>query len=171
MAEEERGEEFPSVSTDRLVYEWKWGLLKHDVDNLWSGFSREAGWDFNLEILFSPSLALWGGELRPALGASWSEAGDTSRLYLDGRWQIEFDNRIYTGIGLGIALHDGETEWTSPDRKALGSTLLFHIPLEVGYRMDPHNSISLYFDHISNGYTQNENEGLDSLGMRYGYRF
>jgi hypothetical protein len=55
--------------------------------------------------------------------------------------------------------------------KALGSRVLFHIPVEIGLRFDDHNSLSVYFEHTSNGYTQDFNEGLDRLGVRYGYRF
>jgi lipid A 3-O-deacylase len=57
------------------------------------------------------------------------------------------------------------------DRKALGSRVLFHIPLEVGYRFDDHNSLSAYFEHMSKAYTVSPNEGMDRLGIRYGYRF
>ena len=45
------------------------------------------------------------------------------------------------------------------------------MPLEAGWRFDEHNSLSVYFDHISNGNTADVNEGLDDLGVRYGYRF
>jgi hypothetical protein len=57
------------------------------------------------------------------------------------------------------------------DRKALGSRVLFHIPVEIGYRLDEHNSLSAYFEHMSNAYTVDPNEGMDRLGVRYGYRF
>jgi lipid A 3-O-deacylase len=57
------------------------------------------------------------------------------------------------------------------DEKALGSRVLFHIPLEVGYRLDLHNSISAHFEHMSNAYTVDPNEGLDRIGVRYGYKF
>ena len=57
------------------------------------------------------------------------------------------------------------------DPAALGGRVLFHIPLEVGYRWDGHNSVSAYFDHMSNGYTNRFNEGMDRVGIRYGYRF
>jgi lipid A 3-O-deacylase len=55
--------------------------------------------------------------------------------------------------------------------QALGSRVLFHIPAEVGYRFDDHNSLSAYFEYMSNAYTVSPNEGMDRLGIRYGYRF
>jgi lipid A 3-O-deacylase len=155
-----------------LVSELKLGVLAHDVPDLWSGFQREEGTaDINIEALLSPSAAFFGGTLRPAVGASINTGGQTSHAYIDARWQYETPGGAFLGLGVGAAIHDGNLDASDPDRKALGSTLLFHIPAELGYRLDDHNSFSLYFEHISNAYTQDENEGLDRLGVRYGYRF
>ncbi len=79
--------------------------------------------------------------------------------------------RLFFAVGLGTAIHNGEKDASKPDMKALGSRVLFHIPVEIGLRFDDHNSLSVYFEHTSNGYTQDFNEGLDRLGVRYGYRF
>jgi len=154
-----------------IVHEIKAGALIHDVDNLWSGFSRENGTDLNIEATFTPSWDIAGGTVRPALGASINSTGDTSKLYLDARWEYEAGGGLYFGFGVGAAVHNGEKHLVNTQTKALGSKVLFHIPLEIGYRLNQHHSISLYFDHISNAYTQDENEGLDTLGIRYGYRF
>ena len=75
------------------------------------------------------------------------------------------------GLGLGAAIHGGNLNPTEPDRKALGSRVLFHIPFELGYRWDDHQSLSVYFEHTSNGNTARYNEALDNIGIRYGYRF
>ena len=111
------------------------------------------------------------GTIRPAIGASINTDGQTSHGYIDARWTYDAPSGVFVGLGLGGAVHDGNTGKSDPNRKALGSTLLFHIPLEIGYRLDPHNSISAYFEHTSNAYTQKYNEGMDRLGIRYGYRF
>lgn len=155
-----------------LISELKFGVLAHDVPFLWSNFQREEGTvDINFEALLSPSAAFLGGTLRPAIGASINSGGQTSHAYIDARWQYEMTSGIFFGLGVGAAVHDGNLEATDPDRKALGSRVLFHIPLELGYHFDQHNSLSLYFEHTSNAYTQDVNEGLDRLGIRYGYRF
>jgi lipid A 3-O-deacylase len=146
------------------------GVLAHDVPGLWAGFNREDGVDINAELLFGRGLPVLGGTIRPALGASVNTEGNTSRLYLDARWEIEFQ-RAFFGLGLGAAVHDGLLDPTDPDRKALGSRVLFHIPLELGLRLDAHNSVSVYFEHTSNGNLARYNEGLDAIGVRYGYRF
>ena len=49
--------------------------------------------------------------------------------------------------------------------------MLFHIPAEIGLRLDAHNSVSVYYEHTSNAYLADFNEGMDRLGVRYGYRF
>ncbi|CAA6604016.1 Lipid A 3-O-deacylase-related protein [Rhodospirillaceae bacterium LM-1] len=154
-----------------LVYEVKGGLLYHDMDNLWSGFRRESGVDLNAELVFTPSLPVLGGAIRPALGGSLNSSGDTSKAYLDAVWSYETNIGLYFGLGLGAAVHNGDLELRSRDHKALGSRVLFHIPAEIGYRFDGHNGISLYFDHVSNGFLASPNEGMDTLGVRYGYKF
>ena len=49
--------------------------------------------------------------------------------------------------------------------------MLFHIPAEVGYRFDDHNSLSACFEHMPNAYTVSPNERMDRLGICDGYRF
>ena len=128
--------------------------------------------DVNVEVLFGPHIELLWGSLRPAIGASINTRGATSKAYVDARWEIESQKSgLFLALGIGAAVHDGSLGPDFPDRKALGSRVLFHVPAEIGWRWDGHNSLSVYFEHISNGYTQDYNEGLDALGVRYGYRF
>ena len=157
---------------DGLVHELKLGVLDHDMPNMWSGFRAERNSaDINVEALFSPSMGLFGGTLRPAFGASISTQRQTSNVYLDARWQYELPSRIFFGLGIGGTVHNGQLQLVDWDQKALGSRVLFHFPVEIGYRFDGHNSLSVYFEPMSNGYTVRPNEGLDRLGVRYGYRF
>jgi hypothetical protein len=157
---------------DPFINELKIGVLAHDVPDLWSGFRAEPNSaDINIEALLSPSLAFLGGAIRPAIGGSISTVGATSDAYIDARWQYETPSGIFFGLGLGAAVHNGQLQLEDWDRKALGSRVLFHIPAEIGYRFDDHNSLSAYFEHMSNAYTVSPNEGMDRLGIRYGYRF
>lgn len=161
-----------AASAGPFIDELKIGVLAHDVPHLWSGFQAEPNSaDINIEALFSPSVAFLGGTIRPAIGGSISTVGATSDAYIDARWQYETPSGIFFGLGLGAAVHNGQLQLDDWDRKALGSRVLFHIPAEVGYRFDEHNSVSAYFEHMSNAYTVSPNEGMDRLGIRYGYRF
>lgn len=153
------------------VNEVKVGVLYHDMDHLWSNFRLESGVDFNGEVIFAPHVAFLGGAFRPAVGASINSAGDTSKLYAGIRYQYDFDGGLFFSAGGGGAIHDGELTPSRHDRKALGSRVLFHIPLEAGYRFGNRHALSVYFDHVSNAFLADYNEGLDTLGMRYGYRF
>ena len=154
-----------------LISEIKLGALVHDVPYLWSHFQLERTTvDANLEVLFHPVGSLIGGELRPALGLTLNPNGETSKAYLDLRWQTAFGPNWYVAFGMGVAIHNGELT-PVPARKALGSRLLFHPSLEIGLNLNEHNNLSLFFDHMSNWNTQQDNEGMDTLGLRYGYRF
>ena len=161
-----------SPAAAQVVREVKLGVLYHDVPELWSGFQLEPkSVDINFEFLLTPYVRFLGGEIRPAIGASINTRGGTSKAYIDARWEIEGPAGLFLALGAGAAVHNGEIDANDPFRKALGSRVLFHFPAEIGWRWDGHNSLSIYFEHISNGYTQDYNEGLDSIGLRYGYRF
>jgi lipid A 3-O-deacylase len=151
-------------------FEVRGGVLAHDVPDLWAGFSLENGVDINAEVLFGRGLPFLGGILRPALGASINTEGYTSRAYLDARWEVEF-GRMFLGLGLGAAIHNGLLDASEPDRKALGSRVLFHPSLELGFRIDDLNSVSIFFEHMSNGNLAPVNEGLDNIGVRFGHKF
>jgi len=161
------------ASSEGLIYELKAGVLGHDVPDLWSGFQAEhSAPDINLEVILRPSYYFLGGAIRPAIGGTINTRGDTSHGYIDARWQYDTPFGFYVGLGLGAAIHNGEIgPEGGPDHKWLGSRVLFHIPAEIGYRLDTHNSVSVYFEHTSNAYTATYNEGMDRIGIRYGYRF
>jgi len=160
---------------DDLLYAVKIGALAHDVPDLWSGFQIEHNAvDINIEAQLAAAWAMpWGGAIRPVIGGSINTRGQTSDGYIDARWQMDCPSGLFFGLGLGAAIHDGEIggKGSDPDMKWLGSRVLFHIPAEVGYHLDAHNDLSVYFEHMSNAYTQKYNEGMDRIGVRYGYRF
>lgn len=154
------------------VSEIRIGALEHDTTGLWSGFSLErAAADANFEVLFTPWARTFGGYLRPAIGATVNFNGDTSKAYADVRWEIEAPYGVFFAVGLGAAIHDGHLDADAPDHKALGARVLFHPSAELGYRFDGVNSISIFADHMSNGFTRRNNEGMDTVGVRLGHRF
>jgi lipid A 3-O-deacylase len=165
----------PASSSEAGIAAWlhevKAGLLYHDLDHLWSNTRREDGVDFNGEMIFAPKLNFLGGAFRGAFGGSLNSSGGTSKAYLDLRYQYDFDNGVFVSAGGGGAIHNGDLIFSDPDRKALGTRLLFHVPVEAGYLFSAHHSVSVYFDHVSNAGLADANEGMDTLGLRYGYRF
>jgi hypothetical protein len=156
-----------------LIHEFKIGALLHDNPYMWSGFNKEPySADLNVEVQFGPGLSFWHGTIRPVIGTTVNFAGYTSKAYAAARLQWEYPSRsTFFALGLGVAYHDGNTLTADPNRKLLGSSVLFHDSIEFGYRFDQHRSISIYFEHISNLDFAPKNQGLDAIGLRYGYRF
>ena len=153
-----------------ILSEIRIGLLAHDR----GPFSRneEDGIDGNFELLFaSPAVldVIWSP--RPHIGFSINSEGNTSQLYAGLSWDWSFAGNWFAGFSLGGAVHDGETRTAEPDRKELGCHLLFRESVEVGYRFDGRHGLSVFLDHISNARLCDANEGLETVGIRYGYRF
>ncbi len=153
-------------------FEIRGGLLAHDVDNLWSHTHKEDGIDFNAEVLFGrPCFTFLSGLVRINLGASIHSRRETSKLYAGLLWEYQTRWGLLLDLGFGLAVHTGELESDNMDRKWLGSRVLFRTALEAGYALNEHHRVSILFDHISNANLTMPNEGMDSLGIRYGYRF
>lgn len=147
------------------------GILAHGV-TFWSQAPfEERGVTFNGEIDFVPFFAILGGSIHPEIGADATTAGGTSYAYADLKYEITGPWNSFFGIGVGGAVHDGYLNATSYYHNALGSRVLFHIPIEAGIAFADHYRVSVYFEHVSNAYLTSPNEGLDNVGLRFGYRF
>ncbi len=154
------------------VSELRAGALDHDTTGLWSGFGLERpDRRRQREVLFTPWARTFGGYLRPAIGATVNFNGDTSKVYADVRWEIEAPSGVFFAMGMGAALHDGHLGTDDPAPQGAGAYVLFHPSAELGYRFNGVNSISIFADHISNGFTRRNNEGMDTVGIRFGHRF
>ena len=150
------------------------GALIHD-EGPFSSHKEADSVDVNLEVQFvSPEVLEVIGSPRPHLGADINTVGDTSSFYfgLTYEWD-DFDvwKGFFIGFSIGGAYHDGETNNAPADRKELGCSLLFRGSFEFGYRFWDTHGISLMLDHISNAKLCDHNEGLENVGLRYGYRF
>ncbi len=159
----------PAMAQSSFLYEVRGGVLAHDVPLVAAG-RVEYGVSLNAEIAFAPSLPLFGGAIRPALGGSFAPNGQTSWVYLDARWEWSGE-MFFFALGVGPAIQTGELYTTQNGRKALGSRVLFHVPLEFGVQFTPSNRLSLYYEHVSNGYTSYPNPGMDNIGLRLAHRF
>lgn len=132
----------------------------------------EPGADANLEIIFrSIHRPLWKGTLMPNAGITLNSMGYTAKVYGGALYELERSDGVFVNAGLGFALHNGRLRTTEPTHKQLGSRVLFHIPFEAGFTFGGQKRLSLFFDHVSNGYTFHPNEGLDTIGMRLGIPF
>ena len=140
----------------------------HDVGAF--GRRKESGKDINLELRFLPFNG-WFWKLlnspEPHIGGHFNTQGNTNQAYLGSTWMFDIGWDFFAGGGLGVAIHDGKTDTNLLDRKELGLAVLFRESLEFGYSINKHHRISLYLDHISNAGIDNNNEGLDTFGLRY----
>lgn len=161
----------PSAFADSVVHEMRLGVLIHDV-GVWGGDGREDGTDFNAELQFSPSAQFLGGTLRPILGITLNDSGNTSKIYGGGNLQYIFRNNYFFEFGAGLTAHNGEIDNSEvTDKNLLGSPICFRLVFEAGFTVANHHRLSLMFDHISNLYLADPNDGLDTFGIRYGYLF
>jgi hypothetical protein len=172
-AAEEPAEPQPAtIGAQRLIHELRLGVAAHDVDGLWSGERKERGVDYMLEVVLGPTLAeAYSGAIRTNLGFTWNNRGYTSKAYGGLIWHWSNDRQLTFELGLGVALHTGERETDEQDEKQLGSKLLFRVPIELGWEFAERQRVSLFFEHVSNAWLADENEGMDLLGARWAWRF
>jgi hypothetical protein len=162
------------------------GVLAHDVPVF--GSQREHGVDLNAELLFVSPVPdavvadaphwTWLLQPRPMLGVEANTGGYTSQLYFGLTWTvwqlpdvITQGDAIFLNLGLGPAFNNGRIHSNASDHQSLGANLLFRESLEIGYRVSGPFSVSLFFDHSSNGGIDRYNHGLDNFGVRAGYAF
>jgi lipid A 3-O-deacylase len=175
------------AQAQNLTYsEMKLGVLAHDVHFLGG---KEGGVDINPEMIFEspigdawaagvPSYLRWMVQPRPTVGGEINTAGFTDQAYFGATWTwqlasnlLQPDDGIALGYFFGPAFNDGDIVGSAPDRKSLGSHVLFREALELGYRINPVYQISAFVDHVSNGGLAKQNESINDLGVRFGIRF
>ena len=146
------------------------GVSAHDVGAF--GRHKESGGNINIEIRFTPfDWSIWRMiyEPQPHIGIHINSDKNTNQIYVGAGWMFDLTTKIFFSGTLGLSLHDGKTSTTLLNRKELGSGVLFRESLEFGYGLTKTQTISIYLDHISNAGIAENNEGLDTFGLRYGY--
>jgi len=164
----------------------KFGVAAHDVDFLGG---KEHGVDFNPEVIMpSPVADAWAATLpaylrwlvqpRPTFGAEINSSHYTDQFYFGAKWSWMLANNIFqpgdgfsAGIFFGGAANDGQIIASKSDRKSLGSHILFREELEFGYWINPLIEISAFLDHVSNAGFAKQNQSINDVGARIGFRF
>lgn len=172
--------------TNLTFGEIKFGAAAHDVHFLGG---KEHGVDFNPEVIMpSPVADAWAASLpaylrwlvqpRPTFGAEINSSRYTDQFYFGAKWSWMLANNILqpgdgfsAGIFFGGAANDGEIVTSKPDRKSLGSHILFREELELGYWINPVIQISAFVDHVSNAGFAKQNQSINDVGARLGFRF
>ncbi len=154
------------------ISEVRLGVHHHDAGIF--GRNKEDGVDVSIEARFTRFTGgFWDtiGHPRAHLGVNINSEGDTSSAYTGLTWDWQVWGPVFFSFELGGAVHDGKTSTIKLDRKELGSRVLFREAIEIGYRFQGHHALSLRFDHMSNASIADNNEGLDTVGVVYGYSF
>jgi hypothetical protein len=153
-----------------VLSEVRVGALAHDRGPL--GRHKESGIDGNLEFLFvSPDFLHYILSPRPQIGFSVNSDGNTSSGYFGLNWEWRPWRGLFADFSFGGMVHNGHNRTDDIHRKELGCHILFRESVEVGWRFAGRHSLSFLFDHSSNGRLCAKNEGLNDLGIRYGYSF
>jgi lipid A 3-O-deacylase len=174
-------------SQTNITYgELKLGVLGHDVHFLGG---KEHGVDINPEVIFPspvsndwiatlPGYIRWAFQPRPTLGAEFNVGHYTNQYYFGATWTWQLVSNIVLpsdgltfGIFFGPGFNDGLIRTAIPDRKNLGSNILFREALELGYQFNPVYQISVFVDHTSNAGFARENQSINGFGARLGIRF
>ncbi|HEX3864506.1 MAG TPA: acyloxyacyl hydrolase [Stellaceae bacterium] len=176
----------PADAQNVTYSELKFGVLQHDT-HLLGG--KEHGIDVNPEIIFpSPITDAWKTTLpwylqwmvqpRPTLGAEFNTSGYTNQYYFGATWSwflahdlLRPGDGITFGIFFGAGFNDGAIVSQNPNRKSLGSNVLFREAFELGYQITPVYGVSMFLDHVSNAGLARYNQSINDLGGRISIRF
>jgi len=175
LAAAERGEgENPHYGEPLLgiITQMQVGILRHDAGVF--GRHKEPGTDIDGEIRFLPISWLdFMASPRPHIGFHYNLNGATNQIFAGITWEFWFWDNFFIDPSFGLSFNDDCCLDGGPtDTKQLGSHVLFREAVDLGWNFYGRHSISILLDHVSHGHIlASENEGLDSLGVRYGYRF
>lgn len=162
-----------------IVEEARFGILAQSCCGF--GINKEDGVGINAEAVFrSPRFLSVLAAPRPVVGFTVaSDRGATSEFYAGLEWKLDLTDKLFVSTMLGGAVHNGETATYDPvaDADRVDTTLFmgcrahFRYAMDFGYWFTDRIRGSVYWSHISNAGLCTENEGLDHLGARIGYRF
>ena len=173
------------VQPDRYS-EVRLGILAHDV--AFAG-GREGGADVNLELTSStlvdpawggwaPPWAQWLLHPRAHAGVEVNVSGYTNQAYAGLTWTalvasdvLRDADGIEFSYLFGPSVNDADHRALRPDHKSLGSTILFHLGVELAYRFTPVVAVGAYFDHTSNAGLARFNQSINDAGVRVAVRF
>lgn len=155
-----------------FINEFRFGVVDHDTGVF--GRTKEGSVAITLGARLQPLTGdMWDylQNPRPFINANLNTKGQSSALDIGLNWDWDMSRRTFFSFALGGAAHNGKLKTSVLDRKELGSRVLFYLATEIGYRISAQHSLALRLDHMSNAGLAKNNEGLDTVGLIYGYHF
>ena len=171
--------------TNKFTVGWlselRLGALKHAV-SLVGNTTKETGMDGNIELLYqTPSWLEWFWSPRPMTGASANASSNNTDIAYTGlTWEWGPWSDLILNFSFGFAIHNGELKYDSAQafpedagrHREFGCRWLFRETLESGWLLAERHAVTLMWSHYSHGgLCDDKNEGLDNVGIRYGFRF
>lgn len=162
------------------------GVMQHNICVTdCKNADKEDGPNVEFQVSFdSPGFLHWAGAPEPYIIASINTQGNTSYGGFGLEWRWEFADGWALEPGVGYIVHDGELENPfapgSPENTAfnnehvlLGSEDLFRTSLGLTRDFEGPWEAQLLFEHLSHGQVlgNGRNQGMDSVGIRFGYQF
>jgi hypothetical protein len=164
----------PGFDVGRHSNQWevRGGVADYDAGPFTSQFGN--GPIVNAELFAaSPAFLDIIGSPRPYFGADIAtDDTQTNVVYAGLNWQAHLYERFYLGFSAGGAVLEDQLIGDGSGRaKDLGSDVLFHLQASAGFDFTPDLSAEIYLNHVSNAGLEDANSGLESTGIRLGYRF
>ncbi len=172
-----------------FISEIRGGIFDHDALRDNQSKTKESNTiDINGEILSTPlvistsSIPFVQSILAPRanIGFTANTSGCTNTGYGGLSWEWGLGSNFFLDFSFGMALQDGQLKakkdsagnFITDGRPNLGSPVLFREAFDLGYRFQGVHSVSAFAAHISNaGWLAQQNDGMNFVGMRYGYKF
>ncbi len=113
------------------------------------------------------------GSPRPYVGTDIAISSDPIHVFYAGlNWEAYVTERLSLGLSLGGAVVTDDTVSNAVGEiRDLGSPVLFHLQASAGFDVTPDIGAQIYFNHFSNAYLADANDGLESMGARLTFRF
>jgi hypothetical protein len=169
------------------------GAYAHDVEDGLSIGHYEDGAQVAAGLIGSPMERLRRiGRPSPYVLAAVNTDGGTNYAAAGLSWRLNLrsDGRVYLRPGVGLAVHDSDTDHPSPyepgitlseqanrfrrgrEEIDLGSRVLFQPEVALGWRVTERVAVEASWLHISHGQLfGRQNPGLSDIGIRLVYGF
>lgn len=169
-----------ALAQDFGVDEVRAGAMLHGVElgggPLFSSIHFDRLEDVNFEVLFrSPQIDAfeWLGSPRPAIGGTINTKGLENMVHANLNWHVPLgDTPFFVEGGLGLSLASGYDSGAPSGYRDLGCNVLAYMQGSVGMDLGQNWDVMATFEHSSHGWIcGTNNDGLNGLGLRVGYKF
>lgn len=173
-----------STSAHAQIAELRFGLTEFDERTLDVGisvqFANENSVAINGEILFEePEFLKWALTPQPYIGGTINLEGKTSFGGGGLLWRQSFGDKFYGDLAIGLVAHTGTNNIEREPGESFfdilsrfdeeiefGTNILFREQVALGYNVNQSWSGEIFFEHLSNGFLNPDNDGVDNLGFR-----